>query len=80
MIGLLTTFRSSQSAANLQTVVSDTIARAFNSFGGTQAEALDIPKAFGKVWHVGFLHKFKSFTNLSPNLSVIFSFISNRQL
>ena len=42
-------FRSSRSTANLLTVVSDRIARAFNRLGATQAVALDISKAFDRV-------------------------------
>ena len=52
-------FRSSRSTADLLTVVSDRIARAFNSSGATGAVALDISKAFDRVWHTVF------FTNLS---------------
>ena len=52
-------FRSSRSPADLLTVVSDRIARAFNSSGTTRAEALDISKAFDSVWHVGLLYKLK---------------------
>ena len=50
-------FRSSRSTADLLTVVSDRIARAFNRSGATQAVALDISKAFDRVWHAGLLHK-----------------------
>ena len=39
-------FKSSQSTADLVTVVSDRIARAFNRSGATRAVALDISKAF----------------------------------
>ena len=53
-------FRSSQSTADLLTVASDRIARVFNKSGATQAETLDISKAFDKVWHTGLLHKLKS--------------------
>ena len=42
-------FRSSQSTADLLTVVSDRIARAFNRSGATQTVALDIAKAFDRV-------------------------------
>ena len=42
-------FRSSQSTADLVTVVSDGIAMAFNSSGATRAVALDISKAFDRV-------------------------------
>ena len=42
-------FRSSRSTADLLTVVSDRIARAFNRSGATRAMALDISKAFDRV-------------------------------
>ena len=42
-------FRSSRSTADLLTVVSDRIARAFNRSGATRAVAHDIFKAFGRV-------------------------------
>ena len=53
-------FRSSQSTADLLTVVSDRIARAFNRSWATQAVGVDITKAFDKVWHAGLLQKRKS--------------------
>ena len=42
-------FRSSRSTADLLTVVSDRIARAFNRSGATQAVALDISNASDRV-------------------------------
>ena len=42
-------FRSSRSTANLFTVVSDRIARAFNRSGAARAVAFDIAKAFDRV-------------------------------
>ena len=54
-------FRSSRSTADLLAVVSDRIARAFNRSGATRAVALDIFKAFNRVWHAGLLHKLKSY-------------------
>ena len=53
-------FRSSRSTADLLTVVFDRIARAFNRSGATPAVALDISKAFDRVWHAGLLYKLKS--------------------
>ena len=44
-------FRSSPSTADLLTVVSDRIDRAFNRSGTTRAVTLDIFKAFDKVLH-----------------------------
>ena len=54
-------FRSSQSTADLLTVVPDRIARAFNRSGATRAVALDISKTFDRVWHAGLFHKCKSY-------------------
>ena len=54
-------FRSSRSTADLLTVVSDRIGKAFNRSGATRAVALDISKAFDRVWHAGLLHKRKSY-------------------
>ena len=66
-------FRSSRSIADLLTVVSDRIAKAFNRSGVTRAVGLDISKAFDMVWHASLLHKRKSY-------GLISSFLSNRRL
>ena len=58
----------------------DRIARAFNWSGATQAVALDISKAFDRVWHAGLLHKLKSYGNSGQIFGLISSFLSNRQL
>ena len=73
-------FRSCRSTADLLTVVSDRIARAFNRSGATQAVARDISKAFDRVWHAGLLHKLKSYGISGQILGVISSFLSNREL
>ena len=73
-------FRSSRSTADLLTVVSDRIARAFNRSGATRAVALDISKAFDRVWHAGLLHKFKSYGISGQIFGLISSFLSNRWL
>ena len=68
------------STADILTVVSDRIARAFNRSGGTRAGALDMSKAFDKVWHAGLLHKTKSYGISGQIFGLISSFLSNRQL
>ena len=45
-------------AGDLLTVMSDRIARAFNKSGATRALALDISKAFDRVWRVDLPHNF----------------------
>ena len=72
-------FRSSRSTADLLTVVSDRIARAFNRSRATRAVALDISKAFHRVWHAGLLHKRKSY-RISGQVFDHISFLSNRRL
>ena len=73
-------FRSTQSTADLLIVVSDRIARVFNSSGATRAVALDISKAFDRVWHAVLLHKLKSYGISGQISGPISSFLSNRQL
>ena len=73
-------FRPSRSTADLLTVVSDRIARAFNRSSATQAVALDISKAFDRVWHAGLLHKLKSYGISGKIFNLISSFLSNRRL
>ena len=59
---------------------SDRIARAFNRSGATRAVALDISKAFDRVWHAGLLHKRKSYGISGQIFGLISSFLSNRRL
>ena len=73
-------FRSSRSTADLRTVVSYRIARAFNRSGATRAVALDISKAFDRVWHAGLLNKLKSYGISGQIFGLISSCHSNRQL
>ena len=73
-------FRSSRSTADLCIVVSDRIARAFSRSGATRALALDISKAFDRVWHVGLLHKLKFYGISGQIFGLISSFLSNKRL
>ena len=73
-------FRSSRSTADLLTVVSDRIARAFNRSGATRAVALDISKASDSVRHGGLLDKLKSYGISGQIFGLISSFLSNRRL
>ena len=73
-------FRSSRSTAGLLKVVSDRIARVFSRSGTTRAVALDISKAFDRVWHAGLLHKLKSYGISGQILGLISSILSNRRL
>ena len=73
-------FTSTWSTVDPLTVVSDRIARDFNIYGATGAAALDISKAFDKIWHAGLLHKLKSYGISGQTFGLISSFLSNRWL
>ena len=73
-------FRSSRSTADLLKVVSDRIARTFNRSGANRAAALDISKAFDRVWHAGLLRRLKSYGISGQIFGFISSFLSNRRL
>ena len=62
----------------LLTVVSDRIARDFNKCDATQTTALDISKAFDRVWHAGLLHQLKSCGISGQIYGLISSFLSIR--
>ena len=69
-----------QSTADLLTVVSDRNVWAFNRCGTTQAAAIDISKAFDRVWHAGLLHKLRSYGisgQIFGLISFFFSVIGN---
>ena len=73
-------FRTSQSTADLLTVVSDRTASTVNRSAATRAVARDIFKAFDKVWHADRLHKLKSYRISSQIFGLISHFLSNRWL
>ena len=73
-------FRSSRSTADLLTVVTERIARTLNLSGATRAIALDISKAFDRVWHNGLLHKLRAYGVTDGIFQIISSFLSGRRL
>ena len=73
-------FRSPRSTAAFPTVVSDRIARALNRSEATRSVALDLSKAFDRVWHAGFLHKLKSYGISGQIFGLTSSFLSNGRL
>ena len=64
----------------LQTVASDRITSAFNRSAASRAVALDISKAFDRVWHADLLHKLKPYGVPRQVFGLISSFLSNRRL
>ena len=60
--------------------MSDRIGKAFNKSWATRAVALNISKAFDRVWHAGLLHKLRSYGISGQIFGFISSFLSNRWL
>ena len=60
--------------------MSHRIARVFDRSGATGAVALDIFKAFDRVWHADFLHKLRSYGISGQIFGLIFSFLSSKRL
>ena len=73
-------FMSSRSTADLLTVLSARIFWAYNRSAATRAVALDISKAFERVWHAGLLHKPKYYGISHQVFGLPSSFLSNRRL
>ena len=67
-------FRSSRSTADLLAVVFAKIARTFNRSEANRAVALDISKAFDRVWHASLLHRPKPYIISCQIFGLISSF------
>ena len=73
-------FRSSWSTADLLTNVSGRTDRIFSKSGVTWAVALDVCKAFDRVWHTSPLHKQKSYEISLKLFGHIKYFLKNKWL
>ena len=73
-------FRKSRSTADLLTVISERFYRALDRLGEVRAVALDISKAFDRVWHAGLLHKLRSYGISGKLLDIISSFLRDRKI
>ena len=73
-------FRGCRSTADLLTVVTERVYRALDRCGEARAIALDISKAFDKVWHTGLLHKLASYGISGKVWAIIKSFLQNWKL
>ena len=60
--------------------VSGRTARALNRSGATRAVALDVSKAFDRVWHADISYKLRCYGISGQIFGLISSFLSNRRL
>ena len=73
-------FRVFRSTVDILTVLSERIYNSLDEAGETRAIALDISKAFDKVWHAGLLHRLKAYGVVGLILSNLESFLQDRSL
>ena len=73
-------FRSGRSTADILTVINERIYRSLNASGETRAVALDISKAFDKVWHAGLMLKLTGYGVQGSLFNIIKSFLSDREI
>ena len=73
-------FRSCRSTADILTVITHRISDALDRGFETRTIALDISKAFDKVWHAGLLHKLTSYGISGKVFAIVKSFLSDRSL
>lgn len=73
-------FRSRRSTGDLLTYVTHLWSRAVEQYGESLAVALDISKAFDRVWHAGLLNKLPSFGFPTKLCDWFKSFLSNRSI
>ena len=71
-------FRSCRSTADVLTVITHRISEALDRGFESRAIALDISKAFDKVWHAGLLLKLSSYGISGKVFATIKSFLCNR--
>ena len=58
-------------------MVCDRIARAFSRSWANRVVALDISKAFDRIWHAGLFHKRNSLGSSDQVFGLVSSFLSN---
>ena len=73
-------FRQGRSTGDLLTFLSDSWSSSFRDFGETFAVALDISKAFDRVWHKSLISKLPSYGFYPSLCAFISSFLSGRSI
>ncbi len=73
-------FRYARSTADVLTAITETVYQALQNNGEARAVALDISKAFDRVWHAGLLRKLQGYAVTGQLFDLIQSFLSHREL
>ena len=73
-------FRKGRSTGDLLAFLTESWSSSFRNFGETFAVALDISKAFDRVWHKSLISKLPSYGFYPSLCTFISSFLSNRSI
>ena len=73
-------FRHSRSTADILAYLTEQVSRSLEKQGVTRSVALDISKAFDKVWHRGLLHKLSSYGIEGQVYNLLSSFLRDRHI
>ena len=73
-------FRKGRSTGDLLAFLTESWSSSFRNFGETFAVALDISKAFDRVWHKSLISKLPSYGFYPSLCSFISNFLSNRSI
>ena len=73
-------FRYGRSTGDLLAYVTEHVSKVLDRQGETRSVALDISKAFDKVWHRGLLHKLQSYGIGGDLFKLLTSFLQSRQI
>ena len=73
-------FRHQRSTADALAFLTEHIGKVLDKQGETRTVALDISKAFDRVWHKGLLEKLRSYGITGKVHQLLSSFLTNRQI
>ena len=73
-------FRHARSTGDLLSLLTCHLSFVLEKRGEAFVVALDISKAFDRIWHKGLLHKLKSYGITGPYHATISDFLTNRQI
>ena len=73
-------FRHARSTGDLLSLLTGHLSFVLEKRGEAFFVALDISKAFDRIWHKGLLHKLKSYGITGTYHAIISDFLTNRQI
>ena len=73
-------FRKNRSTGDMMSLLSETWSRGIHAFGESKVVALDISKAFDRVWHDGLISKIRCYGVSNTFIRFLSDFLCNRSI